>query len=150
VEIDATQLGTYPAETGTALYMIAIPTDRPIFEGEIATYWLEDDGILVSLSKSTPRTVETIANNVALVKRVTNNTRVPLLINLSRSPVPDRATRAFSTQPLPVVYRAMAMVSEPGLSRLIMSILFRFQQPPIPMKSFTDDAAARACLRQYL
>jgi hypothetical protein len=130
--------------------MIAIPTDRPVFEGEIATYWLEDDGILVSLSKNTPRTVETITNNVALVKRITNNMRVPLLIYLSRSPVPDRATRVFSTQQLPVVYRAMAMVSEPGLSRLIMSILFRFQSPPIPLKSFTDDNAARAWLRQFL
>jgi hypothetical protein len=130
--------------------MIAIPTDRPVFEGEIATYWFEDDGILVSLSKSTRRTVEIIANNIALVQRITNNTRVPLLIYLSRSPVPDRATRTFSTQQLPVAYSAMAMVSEPGLSRLVMNMLFRFQQPPIPMKSFTDDTAARAWLRQYL
>lgn len=130
--------------------MAAIPTDRPVFEGEIASYWFEDDGILVSLSKSTPRTVETIANNVALVKRITHSTRVPLLIYLSRSPVPDRTTRAFSRQQLPVIYSAMAMVSEPGLSRLIMNVLFRFQQPPIPMKSFTDAEAARAWLRQYL
>lgn len=130
--------------------MVAIPTDRPIFQGDIATYWFEDDGILVSLSKSTPRTVETIANNVALVKRITNNTRAPLLIYLSRSPVPDRATRAFSTQQLPVVYGAMAMVSERGLSQLIMKMLFRFQQPPIPMKSFTDDETARVWLRQYV
>lgn len=130
--------------------MVAIPTDRPVFEGEIATYWFEDDGILVSLSKSTPRTVETIANNVALVQRITHNTRAPLLIYLSRSPVPDRATRALSRQQLPVVYLAMAMVSEPGLSGLIMKVLFRFQQPPIPMKSFTDDQAARDWLRQCL
>jgi hypothetical protein len=27
------------------------PEDREIFEGEIATYWL-DDGVLISLSKS--------------------------------------------------------------------------------------------------
>jgi hypothetical protein len=130
--------------------MIAIPTDRPIFEGEIATYWFEDDRILVSRSKSTRRTVEIIENNVALVQRITKNTCVPLLIYLSRSPVPDRATRAFSTQQLPLVYRAMAMVSEPGLSRLIMNMLFRVQPPPIPMKSFTDDQAARGWLRQYV
>ena len=130
--------------------MVTIPTDRPVVEGEIATYWFEDDGILVSLSKSTVRTVETIANNVALVQRITNHARAPLLIYLTRSPVPDRATRAFSTQQLPVVYSAMAMVSEPGLSRLIMNMLFRFQQPPIPMKSFTDDTAARAWLRRFV
>ncbi len=130
--------------------MREIPTDRQVIEGQIATYWFEDDGILVSVSKSTRRTVEAIADNVALVKRITNSTRVPLLLYASRSPVPDRATRVFSTQQLPVVYSAMAMVSDPGLSRLIMNVLFRFQQPPIPIKSFTDEVAAREWLRQFL
>jgi hypothetical protein len=130
--------------------MVAIPIDRPVYEGEIATYWFEDDGILVSLSKSTPRTVEIIERNVALVKRITNDTPAPLLIYLARSPVPDRETRAFSAQQVPVIYRAMAMVSEPGLSRPVMRIVFALQPPPIPTKSFTDAEAARAWLRQYV
>lgn len=33
--------------------MVEIPTDRQIFEGEIETYWIDDNGILGSLSKST-------------------------------------------------------------------------------------------------
>ena len=105
---------------------IKIPTDRQAWEGEIATYWF-DDGILVSLSKSPKRTVENIAANVSLVKSITNNTPVPLLIYLSDSPIPDKATRKFSTEQLPVIYSAMAMVSKPGLSKLIMNILFKFK-----------------------
>ncbi len=58
------------------------PTDRETFEGEIATYWL-DDGILVSLSKNPKRTIENIKANVELVKRITENKPVPLLIYLS-------------------------------------------------------------------
>lgn len=130
--------------------MPTIPTDRQIFEGEIATYWLDDDGILVSLSKSTRRTVANITDNVALVKRITNSRKAPLLIYLCNSPMPDKATRTFSTEQLPQVYRAMAMVSRPGLAQLIMQLLFTFQQPPIPMKHFTDDIAARAWLKHYL
>ena len=130
--------------------MIDIPTDRPHFESEIATYWFEDDGILVSLSKDVKRTVENIAANVALVKRITDNKRAPLLIYLTNSPVPDKATRQFSTAQLPTVYTAMAMIADRGLTKLIMNLLFRFQSPPIPMKNFTDIAEARAWLRQYL
>lgn len=129
--------------------MRPIPTDRQIFEGAIATYWL-DDGMLVSLSKSTRRTVANIADNVALVKQITNNRKVPLLIYLRNSPMPDKATRTFSTEQLPQVYSAMAMVSEPGLANFIMKLLFAFQQPPIPMKHFTDDTAAKAWLRNYV
>lgn len=115
----------------------------------MATYWF-DNGILVSLSKSILRTIESISDNVALVKKITNNKRVPLLIYLSDSPIPDKATRKFSTEQLPVIYCAMAMVSKPGLSKLIMTILFKFKPPPIPMKSFTDDMAAKEWLKQYL
>jgi hypothetical protein len=125
---------------------MTIPTDRPIYEGEIATYWFEDN-ILVSLSKNPKRTVENITGNVALVKKITNNTPVPLLIYLSDSPVPDKATRQFSTQQIPVIYSAMAMVSKPGLSKFIMNILFSLKPPPIPMKSFSDAQEAKAWLK---
>lgn len=129
--------------------MVEIPTDRQIFEGEIATYWF-DDGILVSRSKSPRRTVASIKDNVALVKRITNNKKVPLLIYLSNSPVPDKETRKFSTEQLPNVYTAMAMVSEPGLANFIMNLLFKFQSPPIPMKNFSNEKDAKEWLKQYL
>lgn len=126
-----------------------IPTDRPIFKGEIATYWF-DNGVLISLSKSPKRTVENIARNIALVKEITHNKRMPLLIYLSNSPVPDKETRKFATEQLPVIYSAMAMVSKPGLAKFIMNILFSLKKPPIPMKSFSDDKEAKEWLRQYV
>lgn len=125
-----------------------IPSDREIYESDIATYWF-DNGILISLSKNVKRTVENISSNVAVVKKITGNKPVPLLIYLSNSPVPDKATRVYSTQQLPVIYSAMAMVSKPGLSQFIMNILFRFKPPPIPMKSFRNDEEARQWLKQF-
>jgi len=81
---------------------VTIPKDRDIFEGEIATYWF-DDGVLVSRSKSIKRTVENISGNVALVKRISNDQPVPLLIYLTNSPVPDKETRRFSTEQLLII-----------------------------------------------
>jgi hypothetical protein len=131
------------------LKQINPPADRQTFEGEIATYWL-DDGILVSLSKSPRRTVENISGNVALVKKITNNKKVPLLIYLSKTPLPDKETRKFVNEQLPTIYKAMAMVSKPGLSKFIMNFLFQLKTPPIPMKSFTDEKEAKEWLKQYL
>jgi len=105
-----------------------LPKDKEIFEGEIATCWLDDDGILISLSKSPRRTVANITANIALVKRITNNKKVPLLIYLSSSPVRDKETRKFVTKELPNVYTAMAMVSKPGLAKFIMNFLFNLKR----------------------
>jgi SpoIIAA-like len=124
--------------------------DKELIKGEIADYYFDSDGILYSYSKSIKRTVQNISDNIALVKSITNHQKVPLLIYLCDSPVPDKATRHFSTEQLPNVYKAMAMVSKPGLSKLIMNLLFKLKTPPIPMKSFSDDKEAREWLMQYL
>ena len=126
------------------------PPNHQLIKGEIADYYLDSDGILYSYSKSIKRTVQNITENIALVKSITNNKTVPLLIYLCDSPVPDKATRKFSTEQLPSVYKAMAMVSKVGLAKLIMNILFKLKKPPIPMKSFSNDIEAREWLILYL
>ena len=127
-----------------------LPKENELIKGEIADYYYDTDGILYSYSKDVLRTVKNISENIALVKQITGNKVVPLLIYLCDAPIPSRETRKFSTEQLPKVYKAMAMVSQPGLSHLIMRILFRFTPPPIPAKSFTDDEKAKAWLQQFL
>ncbi len=117
-----------------------------LIEGEIANYRLDESGILYSYSKSVLRTVPLMQKNRELVKSIAGDKPVPLLIFLKNSPMPDKATRDYSKSILPEIYSAMAMVSKPGLSALIMKLLFAFQKPPIPMKSFTDEETARAWL----
>jgi hypothetical protein len=117
-----------------------------LIEGEIANYRLDESGILYSYSKSVLRTVPLMQKNRELVKSIAGDKPVPLLIFLKNSPMPDKATRDYSKSILPEIYSAMAMVSKPGLSTLIMKLLFAFQKPPIPMKSFTDEETAKAWL----
>ena len=119
-------------------------------KGGIADYHLDASGILYAYSKPVVRTVENIRENVKLVQSITAHKPVPLLIFLSKSPVPDKETREFSKTQLPLIYSAMAMVSKPGLSAFIMKILFSFQQPPIPMRSFTDENKAREWLLGFV
>src|SRR4029078_2595847 len=126
------------------------PEGIALVKGEIADYYYSPEGILYSYSKRPKRTVKNISENVALVKQITGGKKVPLLIYLSNSPVPDKETRRFSTEQLPNVYTAMAMVSKGGLAQFIMNILFKFKAPPIPIKSFSNDKEAREWLKQFL
>jgi hypothetical protein len=126
------------------------PDGIELIKGEIADYYYSPEGILYSYSKSPKRTVKNISENVALVKQITGGKKVPLLIYLSNSPVPDKETRKFSTEQLPNVYTAMAMISKGGLAQFIMNILFKFKPPPIPMKSFSNDKEAEEWLKEFL
>lgn len=126
------------------------PENIELIKGEIADYYYSPEGILYSYSKPPKRTVKNISENIALVKQITGGKKVPLLIYLSKSPVPDKETRKFSAAQLPNVYTAMAMVSKGGLAQFIMNILFKFKPPPIPMKSFADDKEAKRWLKEFL
>lgn len=126
------------------------PDNIQLIKGEIADYYYSPGGILYSYSKPTKRTVKTISDNIALVKQITGGKKVPLLIYLSKAPVPDKETRKFSAEQLPNVYTAMAMISNGELAQFIMNILFKFKTPPIPMKSFADDKEAKEWLMQFV
>src|SRR5436190_24360576 len=102
------------------LEMIKPPDNILLIKGEIADYWFAPEGILYSYSKNPVRTIKNITENIALVKSITNNKIIPLLIYLCNSPIPDKPTRKFAAEQLPKVYSAMAMVSKQGLSKFIM------------------------------
>lgn len=127
----------------------SIPTDRPVYEGEIATYWF-DDGILVSLSKSVKRSIDNISGNVKLVQEIAGGKPVPLLIYLKNSPVPDKETRKFAAEQVPKIYKAMAIVSKPGLAALVMKMVFAMKPAPIPTRHFSNDEEAKEWLKAFV
>ncbi len=122
------------------------PDGITVHDTPIAVTWLHPDGILISRSKPVRRTVENLTENLTVVRRITGGRRMPLLVVLADSPVPDTAARRFSAEQVPLAYSAMAMVSPPGLSQLIMKLVFRLQSPPIPMRSFSNGEEARRWL----
>ena len=124
-------------------------TDQQRITGEIADYWLDPDGILHSYSKNTRRTISSIRENIQLVKKITGNKKVPLLIFLVNAPVPDKETREYAAGQLSEVYTAMALVSQTGLAKYIMRMLFYLRTPPIPMKIFSREVEAKQWLMQF-
>jgi hypothetical protein len=126
-----------------------LPKDRQLYEGELGTYWFDDDGILNSKNNNTMRGVENITKNALLVKKITHNTPVCTLVYLARSRKPDKATRELVNKVLPELYKAMAIVSSSALGEFVMNFLFRISPPTIPIKVFSGEAEARAWLKQY-
>lgn len=126
-----------------------IPKDREVFESEIATLWLDDDGILISLSKSPTRTIENIGKNVELIKQITHNKKVGVLVYLTKSKKPSKETRDFVKLKLPEIYKAMAIISNSGLGEFVMNFIFRLSKPSIPMKTFSNEIDAKNWLKQF-
>ncbi len=114
-----------------------------IGESELAKYWRVSPDIIYAASKSTNRTVETIASNVALVKSLNDYKPVKLIISIAKSPVPDKPTRELAAKELPLTYSAMAMIAPNKLTGFIINLIYGMKKPPIPMKTFSNFEDAR-------
>lgn len=126
------------------------PDNTPLYETELGTYWFGEDGILYCLSKSPVRTMENVKANIETIKRISNGKKPCLLIQISNSGKPDKATRDYVAGQLPHVYTAMAMVVSSALGKLIMNLIFGLSKPGIPMKTFSDEKKAKEWLIQFL
>ncbi len=115
-----------------------------IGESDLATYWEVEPGVFYAASKSTDRTIESIRENVALVKSLNQQKPVKLIIQIAKSKVPDKATRAFAAKELPLTYSAMAMITSNKLAGFIINLIYGLKKPPIPIKSFTSYEEAYA------
>lgn len=114
-----------------------------IGESELAKYWRVTPDIVYAESKSTARTIETIASNVALVKSMNDNKPVKLIISIAKSPVPDQATRELAAKELPLTYAVMAIIAPNKLIGFIINLVYGMKKPPIPMKTFSNFKDAR-------
>jgi hypothetical protein len=121
-----------------------------IFEGELATLWFDENGILCALAKSVPRTLEKQKENYTFIRQITGNKKVCLLSDTTSSRPQDKETRDYMARELPNVFKAMAVISESVTGIFITNVFLTLKRQPIPIKIFSDEKKAKEWLKQYL
>jgi hypothetical protein len=121
-----------------------------IYEGELASFWFDENGILCANSKSVPRTLEKQKTNYELVRQITGNKPVCLLADNTATYTQDNTTREFSAQEMPKLFKAMAVISGTTIGRAASHLFTYFHGQPIPIRSFDNEKDAKEWLMQYL
>jgi hypothetical protein len=126
------------------------PLNTKIYDGELASFWFDEDGILCAVSKKVPRTMEKQKANYALVREITGNKRVCLLADNTDTYTQDDITRKYSAQEMPELFKAMAVISRTAIARAASHLFLYFHGEPIPIKSFDNEKEAKAWLKPFL
>lgn len=127
-----------------------IPKNVKLYEHAIATFWFDEDGILYSVSKKVPRTVEVMQDYIVFVKKMLNNQKACILSDISNANPMDKQTRDYIELELKNVYKAMAIIAYSPLGRMIGNIFFKLNSPSFPTKMFSNEKEAKEWLKQYL
>jgi hypothetical protein len=126
------------------------PNNAKVYEGELADFWFEEDGILCAVSKMIPRTLEKQKANYNLIREITGNKRVCLLADNTLTYEQDEATSKYMAREIPNVFKAMAVISRTVFGQAVSDTFLYYHGTPVPIKTFKDEIEAKEWLRLYL
>ena len=126
------------------------PSDRTVYEDELAQIWFDDHGILCSNTTSQVRTVEKQQKTYSLVKEILGERRVPLLVDATNMGTMPKETRTYTSTRMGDHFTAMAVYAQSSMGKLVMNTLLALGKYDIPVQMFEDEHEAREWLKQYL
>jgi hypothetical protein len=127
-----------------------LPTDREIYQTEIAEFWFDNDGILYCNARPIERTIENLTQSFDLVERITGGKKACLITDITNTGVQNKKERDFATSRLPRYYKAMAIISHSDFGRTIANVFLSLYNLPIPIKLFKDEEEAKRWIEVFL
>ena len=126
------------------------PEGIKLIESELSTYWLDENGILCSIVKSVPFTIERMDLNFKVVSEITGNKRVCVLVDLTHALPVEKAARVYAAGIVSNYYKAMAFVSPSPFTRIIGNAFIALAGAPIPTRQFKTEEGSKEWLMRYL
>lgn len=127
------------------------PKNAVLFECELATLWMREDGILCGIAKDAFRTLEKQKEVNRLMRKISRGKRVCMLADntLSSSPI-DKETADFIAKEMPEIFKAMAVMSSSMIGKFITNSFINEKHEPVPIKQFNDEKLAVEWLKNFL
>ena len=127
----------------------APPTDRKVVETSIASNWLDDFGVVHSISKDAPHTLDAIKEHFELISCFTEDRKRCFVTYPDLAKSTDAETRRFLNEILPQRMLAQAFVSQSNMMRMGLTIFFKLNKYVIPFKVFAEVEDAKRWLVTY-
>ncbi|MEX0720320.1 MAG: STAS/SEC14 domain-containing protein [Balneolaceae bacterium] len=133
--------------------MLTPPPDSEIIEWPTSRMWFQD-GIVYAISKKGDRSLEETKEMLEtfkeLVRKELGDEKVCLLIDVTNSPETPRDIRDYAAEEFPKIVKAIAMISESALGKMVANLFFTIKTQPYPTRFFNSEKEAKKWLQQYL
>lgn len=122
-----------------------------LFETNLLTCYMGDDGILYSESKIAERTIQNYEELFELYKKISDNGRekIRTLGNITKTQPMSKEVREFISKELPKYIKAMALLSDSSLGRMIGNFFLKVNPTQYPSMVFNDRDEAVRWLKQF-
>lgn len=125
--------------------------DNNIIYIKKSKFWLNDDGIVISVqTKNTYFELDDAKESINVMKKLGSGTTQPLLLDIRGSKGASPIARKYiAGKEGAKVFKAMALVIDSPLSRIIGNFFIFYSKPLYPTRLFNQKKEAMAWLEQY-
>jgi hypothetical protein len=131
--------------------MLSLPENTEIFELPSSFMWFGENGIFYSKTRKTPpRTLDDVKETIVFYKNIVKGRKVCIILDISDYQPPSKEARDYLAVEMPKLVKAMAILSDSPLGRMIANLFFKIKHQPYPMKMFSTEEEATQWIKQYL
>ncbi len=126
-------------------------TTSKVFDIPLSTMWFDEDGIFCSATKkNVALTKEGLVQTFDFIKKNAGEKKVCWLGDVTHASLPTTEARDFAGEETPKFVKALALITNSELSRMIANVFFALKKPPYPTRLFTNEKEAKEWLKNYL
>ncbi len=131
---------------------LKIPDNRELYDIEVSTLWIDEDGILCSSPKNIERTMEQYKEIIGLFAKLTNDgkNKLCLLTDASKVAQTNKEIKEYFAAELPKYIKAHAMISEQPLQGTVTSTFIKLSWSGLPICQFPNKKEAKEWLKTHL
>lgn len=126
-------------------------TNIQVYETELSRMWFDEEGIFCSVvKKNVTMTKERVQLTFEFIRSQAGHEKVCWLADITQAEFLTEEARNYAGVVTPKLVKALALITNSVISRMIANVFIALKKPPYPTKMFTSEANAREWLRQYL
>lgn len=127
------------------------PKNVEVHDETTSTWWVGEDGIFYSVSKNVPpESREMAEKRLENLKKVVGDKKLCMLLDITNAQPSRKEDRDWAAEELNKLVKAMALISDKPLGKMIANLFFALKPPPYPVKMFSNVEGAREWLKKYL
>jgi hypothetical protein len=124
-----------------------------VHDCDLATFWIDADGILFARAKPTRRTMENQVAAYDLIRKMTDGHRICMIALAASTPASDELTQdihEYMAAEMPKLFRAMAVVAATVQESAPAIKFMNLHNQPIPICIVSSIDHAREWLKPYM
>lgn len=130
---------------------MTIDQEIEVFETPTSSACFDENGILCTVyKKNAVLSKEGLEKSFEIIKSRAKGEKICWLGEVSNLTASDKEARDFAAIETPKFVKALALIVNSPLSRMVANLYLMLKKPAYPTRLFTDHEKAREWLKQYL